>query len=123
MIRVLPALALLVLPVSSHAIVTTRIVLVLGAEVTHPPSSEAVKAAGLEAFTTPSVSWTGDKRTPRHVVGRVLGEMTLDRGGPEQVGVPVPSAEDVAHVKAALATVGVSAAPQVFAIVEQSGGK
>ena len=109
--------------VLSLALVTTRLILVLGVEVSRELPDGVVRAAGLVSMTSPSTTWTGDHRKPQHVVGVVLGEVVLDRKGPETVSTPIPTAAEVARVKTALARLRVEGEPRVFAVLQDAGGK
>jgi hypothetical protein len=108
------------------AVLTTDVILILGVEVdtTHKPlDHKAVKAAGLESFFTPSITWDCDQRKQRTFMGKRLGMLGMMRKSPEHVSMPVPTADQIRQVKKSLEKLGIHKTPELILVVFRSGGK
>lgn len=113
----------------AHALITTRVVVVLGVKLTPEQAKTAygkqaeLRKLGLELFDDPSMLHGNPQVTRSTYVGRVLGGQQLDRNRPTGVVVTPPSAADIEAVKKLLAARGFPETVQVITLVISSGGK
>jgi hypothetical protein len=111
---------------AARAVLRTEVVVLLGAELSDSkplPDAALLAKHGLDACTTPSISWDDDQRPKRHFVGQRLGSLSLYRRSDGSLSLPVPTPEQVKETRAALERAGISAEPRLLLVLQSSGGK